>query len=191
MKTITSFSEWSTSLNGAGKHYLLLWKSGSEQSECANRNFRVAWESHPEIPAATADVSTVRDIHGVYGIASVPSLLVFEEGKLQNVFKGCHDESFFRAMLEEAAYHASAREGGAREKQVTIYTSPTCSWCNTLKQWLRKNHVHYHEIDVSRDTEAANDLVRRSGQMGVPQTDINGQIVVGFDQLKLRQLLEI
>jgi len=180
------------SLTGSvSKCYILLWKSGSEQSECAISHLRAASAEHPLITVGTVNVAEVKDVHGTYGITSVPSMLVFEGEKLQNVIKGCHEESFFKAMLEEAVYQASVKEEGKPSKNVTIYTSPTCSWCGTLKQWLRKNHVHYHEIDVSRDEEAARDLVRRSGQQGVPQTDINGQIVVGFDQTKLKQLLEI
>ncbi|MBA4410258.1 MAG: NrdH-redoxin [Odoribacter sp.] len=75
--------------------------------------------------------------------------------------------------------------------QVTVYSTPTCSWCNTLKSWLKQNNISFRDVDVSRDEKAAQDLVRRSGQQGVPQTEINGQIVVGFDQQRLKQLLEI
>jgi glutaredoxin-like YruB-family protein len=76
-------------------------------------------------------------------------------------------------------------------KRVTVYSTPTCSWCNTLKAWLQKNNIRYSDVDVSRDQNAAEALVRRTGQQGVPQTDINGQIVVGFNQQRLKELLEI
>jgi glutaredoxin len=56
---------------------------------------------------------------------------------------------------------------------------------------LRQNRISFTDIDISHDEKAAQNLVRRSGQQGVPQTEINGQIVVGFDQPKLKKLLEI
>ena len=191
MKTIESITELTGILRQSKKSYILLWKKGSEQSECAFSSFSKAAAGHPDILTGTVDVSTVKDIHGKYGIATVPTLMQFAGEELKNVIRGCHQESYFRTMLEEASWHASVSESGKPAKSVTVYTTPTCSWCTTLKQWLRKNHVPYSEVDVSRDENAAKELVRRSGQQGVPQTDINGRIVVGFDQVKLKQLLEL
>jgi glutaredoxin len=56
---------------------------------------------------------------------------------------------------------------------------------------LRKNRVPFTDVDVSRDPNAAEELVRRTGQQGVPQTDIDGEIVVGFDKKRINELLEI
>jgi glutaredoxin-like YruB-family protein len=191
MKEIASFSDLQTMLKEHNKIYLLLWKKGSDQSDCAFQSIGSAAGKHPEIMVASADVSQVRDIHGVFNITSAPTLLQFDGGELKNVWKGCHQESFFIALFEEAVYQAQVKESGKPAKSVTVYSTPTCSWCNTLKQWLKKNHVAFSDIDISRDERAAQDLVRRSGQQGVPQTEINGQIVVGFDQTKLKQLLEL
>ncbi len=191
MKEIGSKTELAGELQGASKSYLLLWKKGSEQSECALRGLGVASALHPGIPVLTADVTTVRDIHGDYGITTVPTLLQFENGVLKNMVKGCHQEGFFTALLEEAVYQAAIKEEGKPAHSVTVYSTPTCTWCNTLKQWLRKNRVAYTDVDVSRDERAAAELVRRTGQQGVPQTEIDGQIVVGFDQARLKTLLEI
>jgi glutaredoxin-like YruB-family protein len=191
MKELHSGKELQNGLAEGTRSYLLLWKQGSEQSECALKACAVASSTHPGIPVFTAEVTAVRDIHGAYGISTVPSLLLFEGHTLKNVFKGCHGQEFYTALLEEAVYRARADEAGVPPKSVTVYSTPTCTWCNTLKQWLRKNHVPYTDIDVSRDERAAQELVRRTGQQGVPQTDINGQIVVGFDQARLKQLLEI
>jgi glutaredoxin-like YruB-family protein len=191
MKEINSHIELTNELADHQKLYLLLWKSGAELSQCAFEGLKSASAAHPEIAVLSADVGQVRDIHPAYGVTSAPSLLQFEDGKLKNVIKGCHQSSFFHSLLEEAVYQAKAADDGISAKSVTVYTTPTCTWCNTLKQWLRKNHIQYHEIDVSRDERAAQELVRKTGQQGVPQTDINGQIVVGFDQVKLKQLLEL
>ena len=77
------------------------------------------------------------------------------------------------------------------QKNVTVYTTPTCTWCGTIKTYLRKNGIRFREVDVSVDQAAAEAMVRKSGQQGVPQTDIEGQIVVGFDKAKINRLLGI
>lgn len=191
MTEILSFNQFREAINGKKKAYLLLWKKGAGQSECAFRNLDIAAREHKEVSVFSADVSTVRDIHPVYGIATAPALLEFVNGELVNVIKGCHDANYYEALLLEAVFAAMPADDSKPVKQVIVYTTPTCSWCNALKAWLRKNRVPFREIDVSRDERMAQELVRKSGQMGVPQTEINGQIVVGFNQPRLRELLEI
>jgi len=60
--------------------------------------------------------------------------------------------------------------------KVTVYGTPTCPWCKRAKE------VKFDEIDVSKDQEAGHIMMQKSGQMGVPQIDINGKMIVGFDQ---------
>jgi len=81
--------------------------------------------------------------------------------------------------------------GDSPQKNVTVYSTPTCTWCNTLKGYLRKNHIRFRDVDVSRDQRMAEELVRKSGQQGVPQTEIDGQIIVGFDKQRINTLLGI
>lgn len=64
---------------------------------------------------------------------------------------------------------------------VKIYTTLTCPWCVKAKQFLKKNKIKYAEKDVSSDQKAAQEMMKKSGQMGVPVLDINGKIIVGFD----------
>lgn len=73
--------------------------------------------------------------------------------------------------------------------KVLVFTTPTCSWCQRLKAYLRERRVPFREVDVSRDTRAAQDLVRRTGQMGVPVIEIDGRPVVGFDKRRIDTLL--
>jgi glutaredoxin 3 len=73
---------------------------------------------------------------------------------------------------------------------VTVYTTPTCPYCHTLKRYLSQRGVPFLEKDVSVDQAAAMDMVRRTGQHGVPVTEINGQFVIGFDQPQLEELLK-
>ena len=76
-----------------------------------------------------------------------------------------------------------------KQPRVIVFSTPTCSYCNIAKQYFRQKKVRFRDVDVSRDPVAARDLVRRSGQMGVPVIDIGGKIIVGFDRPKIDQLL--
>jgi glutaredoxin-like YruB-family protein len=76
-------------------------------------------------------------------------------------------------------------------KSVIVFTTPTCSWCGKLKKYLRANQIRFKEIDVSKDPVAMRDMVNKSGQRGVPQTWVNNRPVVGFDEAKLKKLLDI
>ena len=191
MEKVSSHSDFLKKTAHKDKTFLLLYKSGSDQSTCAFQNMENALEGQAEAPVYVADVATVRDIHTNYGITSAPSLLVFENGTLTTVVKGCQESSYYKALTDNAIFQAKAKAEGKTVKRVTVYSTPTCSWCNTLKAWLRKNNIPFTDVDVSRDQHAAEELVRRTGQQGVPQTDINGQVVVGFNQQRLKELLEI
>jgi glutaredoxin-like YruB-family protein len=74
---------------------------------------------------------------------------------------------------------------------VKVYSTPTCPWCIQTKQFLKDNNIDFENIDVSSDEKAAEEMVKASGQMGVPVLDIDGEIIVGFDQEKIRQTLGI
>jgi glutaredoxin-like YruB-family protein len=80
-------------------------------------------------------------------------------------------------------------------KKVTIYSTPTCPYCNSAKEFFNAKSIEYNEIDVSTDTKAAEEMTNKSGQMGVPVIVIeengNEEVVVGFDKAKIVQLLGI
>jgi glutaredoxin-like YruB-family protein len=77
------------------------------------------------------------------------------------------------------------------QPRVIIFSTPTCSFCNMAKKYFREKGIKFKDVDVSRDPVAARDMVRRSGQQGVPVIDIGGKIVVGFDRLKIDKYLGI
>ncbi len=80
-------------------------------------------------------------------------------------------------------------KGKKKKPRVIIFTTPTCTYCNAAKRYLRQRGIRFRDVDVSRDPAAARDMQRRSGQTGVPVLDIDGHIVVGFDRAKIDQLL--
>ena len=191
MKKIGSLNELKEVIQPNENAWLLLYKKGSSQSDCAFENYQEAASKADKTVLFYADVNEVRDIHPEYKITSVPSLLNFEKGTLKNVIKGCHQPEQFSTIFEKVAFVSAGNTEEKPQKNVTVYTTPTCTWCNTIKRHLQEHGVRYREIDVSADQKAAEEMVRKSGQQGVPQTDINGQIIVGFDKNRINSLLGI
>jgi glutaredoxin-like YruB-family protein len=74
-------------------------------------------------------------------------------------------------------------------KNVKVYSTPTCPYCIRTKQFLTENNIVFENIDVSNNHAAAEEMVSKSGQMGVPVLDIEGEIIVGYDKEKIKQAL--
>lgn len=72
---------------------------------------------------------------------------------------------------------------------VVIYTTPTCVYCKMAKAFFKEHSVSYEEKDVVKDLQAQEDMIKKSGQLGVPVIEVDGQIVVGFDQVTLGHML--
>ncbi len=191
MKTtpVHSFDELEKGISQTEKSFLLLYKSGTEQSDCALE--RLSNITGADSRVYTADVNEVRDIHGRLEVTTAPSLVIFDGGRVVNIIKGCQTESAYDSVLSGRLPGAVTPADGQKVKQVTVYTTPTCTWCTTIKTYLDQKQVRYREINVASDTSAAEAMVRKSGQQGVPQTEINGQMIVGFDKNRINQLLDI
>ncbi len=74
---------------------------------------------------------------------------------------------------------------------VKIYSTPWSVYCKMAKEYLQKNDVSFEEKDVSTDVEARNEMIEKSGQLGVPVIDVDGKITIGFDKPRLNELLNI
>ncbi|HAP42623.1 MAG: NrdH-redoxin [Spirochaetes bacterium GWD1_61_31] len=72
---------------------------------------------------------------------------------------------------------------------VALYSTPSCSYCRLAKDWLAQRNIRFEEYDISRDSRRAEEVVRKSGQMGVPVIDVNGQIIIGFNTAALEKAL--
>lgn len=74
---------------------------------------------------------------------------------------------------------------------IAIYTTPTCVYCKATKQFFSDNNVAYEEYDVAVDQEARTRMIEKSGQLGVPVIDIDGEVVIGFNKKRLGELLKL
>ena len=191
LQNISSHNEMQSVLKEDARNYVLLFKKGSETSECSYNNIEHVLNEGIDVNVVAADVTKVRDIHVAYGVTSAPTLLVFQGKKFENTVKGCNDNGYYKSLFESALFSAKAADNDKPRKRVTVYSTPTCSWCNTLKTHLKKNGVRFTDIDVSKDQKAAEAMTKRSGQQGVPQTDIGGEMIVGFDKNRINSLLGI
>lgn len=76
--------------------------------------------------------------------------------------------------------------------KVIVFSTPTCTYCNQLKSYLKQKNIKFKDIDVSRDNAALLDMQKRTGgNKGVPVTLINNQPIIGFDKIKINKLLNI
>ncbi len=76
-------------------------------------------------------------------------------------------------------------------KKVTIYSTPTCHFCQMAKEYFAQNNVSYEEFNVASDTERRKEMMEKSGQLGVPVILIDSDVVIGFNRPKLQRLLGI
>mgnify|MGYP006283030819 CR=1 FL=1 len=75
--------------------------------------------------------------------------------------------------------------------KVLIYSTSSCPYCQKAKDFLNQHNIEFEDVNVQEDREKAQEMVQKSGQMGVPVLDIDGNVVVGFDQGKIQELLKI
>lgn len=74
---------------------------------------------------------------------------------------------------------------------IKVYSTPTCPWCVKAKDYFKAKNLSFLDVDVASNHEEAREMVQKSGQRGVPVIEIDGNIVVGFDQMKIEKLLNI
>ena len=159
---------------------------------------RVADAFEGQVTVAKLNVDEQPRTAARFHIQSIPTVAVFRDGKLINTAIGARSERAYAQILE-AALRGSASAPAtkttdsptatAMRRNVTVFSMPTCPWCTRLKAYLRDRGIAFKDVDVSRDGQAATEMVRRSGELGVPQVWIDGQTVVGFDRKRINELL--
>jgi glutaredoxin-like YruB-family protein len=146
-------------------------------------------KENKQIPVYIIDVERVKGIHKQFGVENVPTVLSLRKGKVTQRFEGVESAKFY-AYIFSGIYSSRYKKGKkAVTHRVIVYSGPGCPACGTAEAYLRRRGVSFRVVDISRDPHAAERLVRRSGQMAVPQIDIDGHLVVGFNQAKIERLL--
>ncbi len=73
---------------------------------------------------------------------------------------------------------------------IKLYSTKTCIWCQKVREFFREHKIKFKDIDVGANLKAAQEMIRKTGQQGVPVIDVNGQIVIGFDKIKLESFIK-
>jgi len=170
---------------------LFFYGSFSEPAQRALRELEEFKRENEDVPAFGIDVQKVKGLHKEFGVENVPTVVVLKKGTVAQSLEGVKSARFYDVAIGGSAPSRPGKKTERRPKRVVVYTGPGCPPCGLLKTYLRRHGVAFREVDISRDQRAAEKLVRRSGQMAVPQTDIDGRLVVGFDRAKLDRLLGI
>jgi glutaredoxin 3 len=161
----------------------------SEASREAHPEFESFSKKHAELESYQIDVQQVKGVHKAFQVDHVPTVLLLKGNNIMQRIVGAQTADYYELALFRQG-HAPKRDGdGESSHSVTVYVGPGCVWCTRVKSYLRKRGIIFNEIDVSRDTAAADRMTNRSGQMGVPQLDIDGTMIVGFDQNQIDSLL--
>ena len=90
---------------------------------------------------------------------------------------------------KESPERNSSAEKKVKIPRVRVYTTATCPWCMKTKEFLKANNVKYEESNIGDDENARNEMFEKSHQFGVPVTEINGTIIVGFDKEALKKAI--
>ena len=75
--------------------------------------------------------------------------------------------------------------------KIIIYGTDSCPWCHKARDFMKEHKVKFIDKNVGEDQKAAQEMIKKSGQQGVPVIDVGGEIIVGFDEEKIRNLLKI
>ncbi|MAG47820.1 NrdH-redoxin [archaeon] len=78
-----------------------------------------------------------------------------------------------------------------KKNHIRVYSTDSCSWCHKVKEFLQENKIEFEDINVGEDQKAAEEMIAKSGQSGVPVVEINDEIIVGFDQEAIKKALKI
>lgn len=177
--------------NDHGDYFVLaFWGAFSDAAERALKELKEFAQEYEDVPVFVLDVQRVKGAHKEFGVQRVPTVVAVEQGDVTRSVEGVQSARFY-GLHFAGGRPTSGADRTSQIQHVVVYSGPGCPACGQLKSYLRRHGVAYREVDISRDQRAAEKIVRRSGRMAVPQTDINGRLVVGFDRARLNNLLGI
>jgi glutaredoxin-like YruB-family protein len=178
-------------VQGKNKKFLVLffYAGFSSSAKRALTEIEQFSKENKEIPVYIIDVEKVKGVHKQFGVENVPTAIALEKSKVAHTIEGVQSAQFYTRIFAGIYFlHYKSGKKTATHR-VIVYSGPGCPACGTAKAYLRRRGISFRDIDISRDQHAAENLVRRSGQMAVPQIDIDGHLIVGFDRARIDQLI--
>ncbi len=161
----------------------------SEKAVEMKKVFEEVCRDFSEKNAYFVDTGKVKDVHVLFGITSVPSVVVIEQAKVSRAVYGTADKKQYEEIFSISEHDVSTKSKKEEKPDVTVYSTPSCPWCVKVKNYLKEKGVKFKDVDVASDEKKAQELVKKTGQTGVPQLKIGSSYVVGFDKNKIDSLL--
>jgi glutaredoxin-like YruB-family protein len=177
----------------SNQEFLLAFLIEQNQGSVAARDaLEQALSANPEARAFSIDARTVRNVPGHFQVTAVPTVLRVRGHETLERLVGPQPPGTYAALMTPKPRSANQNQTKADTRaRVKLYVTNTCPWCRKLESYLERRGVHFTKVNVSTDAAAARAMVRKSGQQGVPQAEIDGTMVVGFDKARIDQLLRL
>ncbi len=168
---------------------LIFYANFSSPAKRALSELKQFSKENENVPVYVIDVEKVTKVHKQFGVENIPTVVAVKKGKVSWRIEGVESAQLYTRILSGTTF--LSKKNGEKEvsHRVVVYSGPGCPACGTAKTYLRRQGIHFREIDISRDRYAAERLIQRSGQMAVPQIDIDGHLVIGFNQTEIDRLL--
>ena len=176
---------------GDDKAIVGFFDPSSEVSQQAQPEFERFCAEHEDLGTYLVDLQTNRDLAGAFGVDVVPSVLELDGTSVLRKIVGPQTSASYAQAIAGGASSQTAETATRPTHRVQVYTTSSCPWCVKVKAYLNQHGVAFEELNVSTDPRAAQRMVARSGQQGVPQLDIDGHVVVGFDKRRIDSLLHL
>jgi len=146
-------------------------------------------KENEKIPVYVIDVAKVKGAHKQFNVTNVPTVLGLENRKVISRIEGVQNAHFYARIFLGVRSQVSSKSEGRPPHRVIVYSTPTCPACSAAKSYFRRIGINFRDVNVANNQREAERLVQRSGQMAVPQIDIDGHLIVGFDQAKIDRFL--
>ncbi len=191
MRELGSRIEFKQICNNNKVNAFLFYSSNSDKSKEALESIKQIDKDAKDILFYSINAAEVKDIHPEFNIDMVPTLLIMEGDKVKNIVYGLQSKDAYLKIIYDSGTMRVKNNEKEKRNNIVVYTSDGCPWCQKAKNYLKEKGFYFREINVSRKPSEAEKLVKRTGQMGTPQININGNFIIGFDKPKIDMLLGI
>lgn len=176
-----------------GSFILGIFGTFSEKSMNSKKILQEFSDKHKETRVYSVDVGKVKDVHKFFGVTEVPMILKVENARVTATVAGFEPLQILEKALGSRENISGQTKSKSSQKvnNIAVYTTSSCPWCTKVKDYLKNHGLPFREINVENQPEAGMQMQRATGQRGVPQLNINGSWVVGFDKAKIDRLLGI
>jgi len=175
------------------KHNILLilgfYANFSSASKRALAELAKFSKENKHVPVYIIDVGRIKGLHKQFGVESLPTVLALRKGEVTQRVEGVENARFYARIFLGVRSPRYKKDESTVQHHVTVYTGPGCPACGSAKDYLRSKGISFREVDIGREQHVAEKLFQRSGQMAVPQIEIDGHLIVGADQEKIDKFL--